>query len=285
MREMADDDDPEPLRAVLACYVANLLDGDRVWMFLVGGSGMVRRNDCVRSAACRMSHGVEYQRTSGAAQRHRTQGRAKDASGGLLQRIPQAGVCCCSKTSAASRPASRSACRGALGLREMYDGRWDRLSAPRVGARSPGQVVLGLISGCTTAIDTAHAVMAQMGTRFVQVRVESTKRRRACRLGPQAIGTRDGHACGVREAARGLLEHLPGTAHPVDQSITERSRRSVLRRARTLTCRPRRAGRIRLVMDPETPTRLVKMLANSGARRAAWPVACGRLDAVPAHRV
>jgi hypothetical protein len=50
-------------------------------------------------------------------------------------------------------------------LRELYDGRWDRSVGAEGGRTLTWEGRLGLIAGCTTAIDSAHSVISIMGTR------------------------------------------------------------------------------------------------------------------------
>src|SRR5262249_12972221 len=67
----------------------------------------------------------------------------------------------------------------------------------------------------------------------------------------------------LRDAVRGLLTHPPGRAHPVDAEVKDRL--AALGRYVALARSPvdrDQQGEIRLLLDPQAPTRLVKMLAE-----------------------
>ena len=57
-------------------------------------------------------------------------------------------------------------------LREVYDGRWDCSVGAEGGRTLTWTGHLGLVAGCTTAIDSAHSVMSVMGTRFMLIRLQ-----------------------------------------------------------------------------------------------------------------
>lgn len=56
-------------------------------------------------------------------------------------------------------------------LREVYDGSWTRHVGTGGGRTLSWSGKVGLIAGCTPAIDGHHAVMSAMGERFVLVRL------------------------------------------------------------------------------------------------------------------
>ena len=145
-------------------------------------------------------------------------------------------------------------------LREVYDGRWDRSVGTEGGRTLTWTGHLGLVAGCTTAIDSAHSVLSIMGTRFLLVRLTGD---------PSIAGSAFDHAGEersmreeLRQAVRGLLEHLPG--QPFDKAVVRDpivALASYVARARSPVDRDQR-GDIRLVLDPEAPTRVVKTLAQ-----------------------
>jgi hypothetical protein len=272
------DDDPVPTRAVLAAYVANRkLDGDPVWLMLVGGSGIGKTERLIPvsvmpDVAMVSSISGEAALLSGT----KTADRAKDATGGLLRRIPANGGVLVLKDFTSILSMQRDARNAVLGaLREIHDGRWDR----EVGADG-GRILtwtgrLGLLAGCTTAIDSAHGVMSTMGTRFVLVRLTGEPDSRAG-LAAAALahtGTETPMRTELRDAVRGLLENLHGEPHPLDADVRGHlvALAQLVSLARSPVDRDRdNHGEISLVLDPEAPTRVVKMLGQM------W-CACGLL--------
>jgi hypothetical protein len=99
-----------------------------------------------------------------------------------------------------------------------------------------------------------------MGTRFLLVRLESD---------PNIAGSAFDHSGAersmreeLREAVRGLLENLPGQAH--DKAFAREpiiALANYVAKARSPVDRDSQ-GEVRLVLDPEAPTRIVKMLAQ-----------------------
>ena len=172
------DADPVPTRAVLADYVANReFDGDPVWLMLVGGSG-VGKTERLIPLAVMPDVVLESSITGPAALLSGTgrKDRAKDASGGVLRKLPPGGGVLLLKDFTSILEMHRDARAEVLAaLREVYDGRWDRSVGADGGRTLTWTGHLGLIAGCTTAIDSAHAVMSVMGTRFLLVRLQGNK--------------------------------------------------------------------------------------------------------------
>lgn len=288
------DDDPVPTRAVLAAYVANRhLDGDPVWLMLVGGSGVGKTERLAPLAALEdvvLASSITGPAAllSGTSQRE----RAKDASGGLLRRLPPGGGVLVLKDFTSIIDMHRDARAEVLAaLREVFDGRWDRNIGTDGGRTLTWQGRCGVLAGCTTAIDSAHAVVSTMGTRFVLVRLHGD---------PEIAGSALSHVGGetrmraeLADAVRGLLEHLPGTPYAIDRAREPLiALANFVALARSPVDRDQQ-GEIRLVLDAEAPTRLVKMLAQlwraSGLlgldRAATWQmVRRVGLDSIPKLR-
>ncbi len=95
-------------------------------------------------------------------------------------------------------------------LREVYDGRWDRDVESDGGRVLTWQGHLGLLAGCTTAIDSAHAVIATMGTRFLLVRLTGSDTDDLTASALDHVGQETQMRQEIADAFRGLLDHLPG---------------------------------------------------------------------------
>src|SRR5262245_15783217 len=259
------DDDLQPTRAILAAYLANQqLAGDPVWLLVVGGSG-VGKTERLMPLSVMPDIVLESSITGPAALLSGTakKERAKTASGGILRKLPKDGGVLLLKDFTSIIDMHRDARAEVLAaLREVYDGRWDRSVGADGGYTLTWTGHAGLIAGCTTAIDSAHSVIATMGTRFVLVRLREDDA-----LSQSAI-THVGHEQAMRQqlqdAVRGLLEHPPGTAHSLDDDDIKTRLAALGRyvaRARSPVDRDYQ-GEIRLVLDAEAPTRIAKNLAQ-----------------------
>lgn len=257
------DEDLVPTRAVLAAYLANRkLDGDPVWLMLVGGSG-VGKTERLIPLAVMPDVVLESSITgpaallSGSAKKE----RAKDASGGVLRKLPEGGGVLLLKDFTSIIDMHRDGRAEVLAaLREVYDGRWDRSVGAEGGRTLTWVGHVGVIAGCTTAIDSAHAVISTMGTRFVMVRLRGDANLAQSVL--DHVGREVSMRDDLRDVVRALLSHPPGTAYPIDAVRGHLAALgSYVALARSPVDRDQQ-GEIRLVLDPEAPTRIVKMLAQ-----------------------
>lgn len=252
-----------PLLAALGAYAANQLPGDPVWLLLVGGSGHGKTE--ILSPLGRLA-GVKLVSTlsgeaallSGSAQRE----HAADATGGLLREVGDHGVLVL-KDFTSILVMNREARAALLGaLREVYDGSWIRRVGTDGGKLLAWSGKLGLIGGCTAALDRAHAVVSSMGERYVVCRLGEQD---ADDLGARAL-THAGREQTMREelgdAVAGLFTGgIPFEPH--ERTSDERRRlvdlASLVVQARSPVERDYQ-GEIELVMDPEAPGRVVKSL-------------------------
>ena len=186
------DTDCVPTRALLASYVANRkLEGDPVWLMLVGGSG-VGKTERLIPLAVMPDVVLESSITGPAALLSGTgkKERAKDATGGLLRKLPEGGGVLLLKDFTSIIDMHRESRAEVLAaLREVYDGRWDRSVGAEGGRTLTWTGHLGLVAGCTTAIDSAHSVMSVMGTRFMLIRLQGDQDIAGFRLRPCGRGT------------------------------------------------------------------------------------------------
>jgi hypothetical protein len=257
------DKDLVPLRAVLAAYVANRhFEGDPVWLLIVGGSGRGKTETITPLAT--MPDVILVSSITGPAallSGTATKDRGKDATGGMLRRVPAGGGVLVLKDFTSIIDMHRDARAEVLAaFREIYDGRWDRSIGADGGRTLTWTGRLGVIAGCTTAIDAAHAVVSTMGTRFLMVRLhdhDDLARSAFDHTGDEVRMREE-----LRGAVRGLLNHLPGCQHnkaPVREPMLALANHVAL--ARSPVDRDQRSE-IRLVLDAEAPTRIVKMLTQ-----------------------
>jgi phage/plasmid primase-like uncharacterized protein len=258
------DADHVPTRAVLVTYLANKkLDGDPVWLLLVGGSGVGKTERLIPLAS--MPDVVLASSISGPAALLSASSRkdiTKGATGGLLRRFPDGRGALILKDFTSIIDMPRDARAEVLAaLREIYDGRWDRSVGTDGGRTLTWVGRLGLIAGCTTAIDAAHAVIGAMGTRFVTVRL------RADSHIAQSVLDHVGHEETMRrelaESMRTILSDPPSTSVLPTDDVRDQlaALGSYVALARSPVDRDQRSD-VRLVLDPEAPTRIVKTLAQ-----------------------
>lgn len=266
------DTDPVPTRIVLAAYAANMaLPGDPVWVMLVGGSGIGKTERILPVAS--MPHVVMASTLTGEApllSASPKRERAANATGGILRQIGERGVLVIKDfTSVLSMSRDRRA-EVVAALREVYDGRWDRHYGTDGGQVLTWQGHCGFIAGTTTAIDGAHAVLDQMGTRFLFVRLPDADHDRIGRSALAHAGQEDRMRAELAEATTGLLGNL-GRPHEIHEGVREWliPLASLASQARSPVERDYH-GEIALVLDAEAPTRIIKQLGQ------LWR-ACGML--------
>jgi hypothetical protein len=206
------DDDPIPTRAVLAAYVANRwLDGDPVWLLLVGGSGVGKTEriaplEVMPDVILGSSISGPAALLSGTGKKE----RAKDATGGVLRKLPNGNGLLLLKDFTSIIDMQREARAEVLAaLREIYDGRWDRSIGAEGGRTLSWSGHLGLIAGCTTAIDSAHGVVSVMGTRFLYIRLQASDEMIAGAAFDH-VGDESPMRAALRAAVKGLLENPCG---------------------------------------------------------------------------
>ncbi len=168
-------DDPQVARdqilVVAGAYVANRLDGDPVWLLVVGppSSGKTETIGALTGAEDMFptSTLTEAALLSGV----RAKEHASSAKGGLLREMGSFGILALKDFTSilAMRRDQRPEVLGAL--REIYDGSWTRRVGTDGGKELTWQGKVGLLAGCTPIIDTHHAVIAAMGDRFLMYRI------------------------------------------------------------------------------------------------------------------
>jgi hypothetical protein len=259
------DGDRVTTRVVHAVYVANMvLTGDPVWIFLVGGSGHGKTERLAPLAV--MPH-VELASTlSGEAallSATARKDRAEHAHGGLLRRIGSKGLLVV-KDFTSILEMDRTA-RGQVlaGLREVYDGRWDREVGAEGGQTLTWTGKCGLLAACTTAIDRAHSVMNDMGPRSLFVRLPPASLDKIAGSALDHMGRERQMRAALATATAGLLTHLPGRPH----DVTPQARAGLIglanlvSQARSPVHRDWK-GEIELIGDAEAPTRIIKQLGQ-----------------------
>jgi hypothetical protein len=264
-RWLGDDYDTDALDAVLAAAAVEQLNGDPLWLLLISGSGNAK-TETAQALGGIGAHIVSTISSPGALlSATSSKERTKDATGGMLRDIGSRGVIVIKDvTSILSMDRNmRGEVLGAL--REIYDGQWSRRVGTDGGKTLEWSGRLVVVGAVTTAWDTAHAVIASMGDRFVLVRMDSSKGRQVA--GRQAIGN-TGQEVQMREdladAARRVLENIePTSAVDMDEHEVNRllAAADVVTLART-GVEYDYQGNVIDAHAPEMPTRFAKQLAQ-----------------------
>jgi hypothetical protein len=164
-----------PVYAMLGAVAANLLPGDPVWL------GLVAPPSSAKTELLNSISGLPFvvsvstltlaSLLSGTPKRQQTQG----ATGGLLRQVSDPGLLCLKDftSTLTMRPESKSEVLSAL--REIFDGKWTRYIGTDGGKPLHWTGKLGLVFGCTGAIDTQHSVSDALGNRFLLSRLEPGK--------------------------------------------------------------------------------------------------------------
>jgi hypothetical protein len=258
--------DPGPLYVLLAVVAANLVLGDPVWLMLIGppGSGKTELLDSLSRLPYvhRASVLTEPALLSGTPQKERENG----ARGGLLRQIGDFGIMLAKDfTSVLSMHRdARSAVFAAL--REVYDGSWTRHVGTGGGQTLHWSGKVGMIAGCTNALDTHHAAIGAMGERFLLYRLAVDDANAHAERALDHLGSDHRMRDELAEAAASVLAGVnPGAPVP-PLSDAERARLRDLAvfavRVRTAVERDGYHRDVQLLPEHEAPGRLALVLAR-----------------------
>jgi hypothetical protein len=156
---------------MLGAVAANLLPGDPVWLGLVAPPSSAKTE--LLNAITGLPFVVSVSTLtlasllSGTPRRQQSAG----AKGGLLRQVTNPGILCLKDftSTLTMRPENKAEVLSAL--REVYDGKWTRYIGTDGGRSLHWEGKLGLVFGCTGAIDTQHSVGDALGNRFLLLRL------------------------------------------------------------------------------------------------------------------
>jgi hypothetical protein len=182
-------------------------------------------------------------------------------------------------------------------LREVYDGNWTRHLGTDGGQTLHWEGKVGLIAGCTPAIDNHHAVIGSMGERFLLYRLPAIDADAQAGSALAHVGrerTMRAELAAVVHAALGAVDGNRLIAPP---DAADRGRLVAIStlavRCRSAVERDAYRREIQLIPDPEAPGRLALVLLKVlNALRAlgvdetmTWRlVTKAALDSMPAIR-
>ena len=249
----------------LATIAANRIEGDPVWLLLTGppSSGKTEVLNTLRKLPDMYwaSTLTEAALLSGTSSKE----VADDATGGLLREIGPFGILALKDfTSVLSMNRDRRKSLLAA-LREIFDGEWSRHLGTDGARTLRWDGKLGLLGGVTSAIDSCHSVMSEMGHRFALYRLPKTD--------PQAQAERAIQKTGLESQMRAELadavfkffgtikfDKLPALSPHENEWIIALA--SLVVNSRSAVERHGNSRDVELIHDAESPARLARMLAQ-----------------------
>ncbi len=285
-----------PLHAVLGTIAANHLPGDPVWLMLVGGSGTGKTEAVLAGNRIPHTHPISLV-TGPAALLSATpkKDRTGQATGGVLRQVGDFGIIAIKDFTSTLSMHREARAEVLSALREVYDGAWDRLTGSEGGQVLSWSGKVGMVAGCTSVIDSAHAFISSMGDRWLMARMPDLDRHDQSHRSIGHAGREGRMHSEIQEAVAGLFRSGPPHQAP-ELTETEVDCLVILADLASLARSPVQRdyrGEIELVLDPEAPTRIAKQLAqlyrglrSVGLDRATtWTtVARAGLDCIPKLR-
>jgi hypothetical protein len=250
--------DEQLLRVLLATVLANLMDGDPLWLFIVGPPSSAK-TELIQALS-----GLDYVYPLSSLTPHTlVSGYISKDDESLLTKLED-GVILTFKDFTSVLTMHREHRGEILGqLREIYDGHYRKTFGTGKVVEWSGK--LGFIAGITSVIDTHYSIFNVLGERFIQVRMKLANE---IRLAKKAIRNA-GQEAKMRSALTEVVEgFFAGIAVPEVGSIAvPEDTEDALARLAAFTVKARsgvvRHGytrEIEYVPDAEAPPRLAKQL-------------------------
>lgn len=250
--------DPGYVRVFVAAVVANKLEGDPFWLFIVASPGGTK-TELIRT----LSDLPEVYSLSDLTEQTFISGDRSNKKASLLLRLPERAVLVMKDfTTVLSMHRDKRAVILSQ-LREIYDGYYSKEFG--TGERVEWQGKVGFIAGVTSIVDRHHAVYAVLGERFLQYRPIKPHRKSVAKKAME----NDGKEAPMREELRKVLEAyfrglvIPETPPSLPSEWTERIAGLACLCASARTGVPREgysSREIEIMPDPEMPTRIAKQL-------------------------
>lgn len=257
-------DDTAPVLAVAAAVVANLAEGDPVWLLIVGppSGGKTEILSACTPLRCIIPTATvtEAALLSGTSRRE----RAKDATGGLLRQVGSFGILLAKDFTSVLSQNKDTAKAAMAALREVYDGSWNRPVGTDGGKVLRWSGKCGFIGGVTPSYDRYGAIVNALGDRYMLLRLPDVDAKaQALSALAQAEHEKPMRAA-LAKAMTGLVAsadladvHAPLTGDETSQLV---DLAMFAARARTAVERDGYTGELLVVPQPEGPARLIKAM-------------------------
>jgi hypothetical protein len=258
--------DTDVLDAVLATAASERLDGDPLWLLVISGPGNAKTEtvQALAGAGAIVTSTIASEGALLSATKPQGKGKSTGATGGLLRKLGDRGVVVIKDVTSILSADSNTRSRVLAAIREIYDGRWERNVGVSGGLTLTWVGRIAIIGAVTTAWDAAHAVIANMGDRFVIIRADSTSGRagsanRAIRNTGAEVKMR----ATLAKAVGGLINKANKDGYQLtDDEIDQLVKAAdIVTSARTAVERDYR-GEIIDAHAPEMPTRFAKQLTQ-----------------------
>jgi hypothetical protein len=285
-----------PLFAVLGTVAANMLEGDPVWLLLIGPPGGGKTELLQPLTALNTVHFTSTLTEASLLSATPTREKTKDATGGLLRKIGDWGVLLCKDFTSVLSMNRDSRASVLAALREIYDGCWTRHVGTDGGRTLHWSGKLGLIGACTSIIDSHHAVIAAMGERFIMFRLPAIDEEELTRRALDHQGAEIKMRAELASVTKALFAALPEkSSRPLTDQETQRliALATLVVKCRSAVERNGYSREVELIPEAEAPSRLALALSHLfagltliGASRAdSWRVINRvALDSMPALR-
>ncbi len=256
--------DPGALLIAVATVAANRGPGDPVWTLLVGPPGGGKTEQLAPLAGLPDVHPVatitEAALLSGTPKRDHD----KQAKGGLLREIGDSGILLCKDFGSVLSMHREARAAVLAALREIYDGSWTRHLGSDGGRKLHWSGKVGLLAGCTPAIDSHHSVMGTMGERFVLYRLPPVEGDAQARRALQHVGREVAMRTELAEAVHRVLDLTAADrlTQPAGEADTDRlvSISTLAVRCRSAVERDSYSREVELIPEAEAPGRLALVL-------------------------
>lgn len=272
--------------AMLACasIAACLhLDGDTPWLLVVSGSGFTK-TETVSALAGMGAHITSTITSEGAllsatSRRERT----RNATGGLLRTVGEAGVLVIKDVTSILSMGRELRASVLAALREVADGYWERNVGTDGGQTLTWEGRCITVGAVTTSWDKHYQVVAEMGDRFLLVRMDSNNADSRDSAGRQSLrmtSREKNMRAELRAAVAGLLagmdRHREDDPTEVEETLLVEVA-DLVARCRTAVERDYQ-GKPEWAHALEAPTRLAKYLWQMV--RGALAIGVGREEAL-----
>jgi hypothetical protein len=168
--------DSTPILAVLGAVAANYLEGDPVWLGLIGPPSSAKTE--ILNATSQLPHVVQVATLTTAALLSGTPKKqaAKGTQGGLLRQNGSFGIVSLKDFGSVLSMHTETRLEVLAALREIWDGHWTRHVGSDGGRTLSWTGKVGLIFACTGVIDLHYSVIGAMGDRALLSRFAPAER-------------------------------------------------------------------------------------------------------------
>jgi hypothetical protein len=242
----------------MAAYVANHMPGDPVWLNVIGAPSR-GKTEIVSSLADM----PDVHMISTLTPQTFASGVRKDRNASLLYRLEDQGkrviVLKDLTTVLTMNRDARDMVFGAL--REIYDGRFSKEFGTGESIQWEGK--LGLIAGVTPVIDRHHVALAQLGDRFILLRLPEVQRLTVSGRSLDMMGTETEERQEMRRVVRAFLESVDMSPRKLSQAAKDAiiPISDLVTHARTGVYRDGYKREIDDIPELEAPARLAKQVA------------------------